>query len=193
MVLTAENCKPPSALPFRVNAWEDLCCFEETERWHNKEQFLKAARQRLDEGLNCVTLVQDGKLAFIDWINLSSTESTFGYVGQTVQFLPHSSAQFSAYVHPVFRRRGLFTDGLAHVARFIFEKSDTRYAMAGVHSDNLPAVKGHLVIGFETVALLETKRRLGRTRYAAHLCSPHLILRPIGTDGVWQVAQLARL
>lgn len=189
MVATRESRVPPvTDLPFRINCWEDLERFEETERWHNRGEFLARARERLDRGTDCITLVQDGQLAFVDWMKADSKQALFNYVGHTVVFPPRSSTQFSGYVHPAHRGRGLFLEGMRRVLDHLFEKTDTRYAMAAVEGDKAIPFHGHLKVGFDTIATLETRRVLGRTRYAGlPISSRFALVRVADGDATWRI------
>lgn len=187
MAATRETYAPPQTeLPFKINSWSDLEYFEETERWHDRQAFLDIARQRLDNGIRCITLVQNRQLAFVDWIRPDSDRATFGYVGQTVAFPSYSSTQFSAYVHPAHRGRGLFHEGMRRVLDHLFKETDTLFAMAAVEGTNRIAFNGHLKVGFDTVATLATRRLLGHTTFIGESRLPSFALQPQeGIPGTW--------
>lgn len=194
MAATRESREHPrSTLPFKTNSWEDLEHFEATERWHDRKAFLEQARHRIDSGISCITLVLDGQLAFVDWARPNSDRAALGYVGQTVIFPPRVSTQFSGYVHPAHRRKGLFHEGMRRVLHHLFENTDTEYAFAAVEHANASALNAHLRIGFDTIAMLETSRFLGRTHHQGQSLVSTFDLSPEpGESGTWRLERKQR-
>lgn len=189
MAATRESRVPPeTSLPFKVDCWEDLECFEETERWHNKQAFLADAREQLNQGTHCLTLVDHGRLAFVDWMRPDTDRATFGHVGQTVLFPKHCSTQFSGYVHPAHRGQGLFHEGMRRIIDYLFEQTDTEFAMAAVESTNMTAFNGHVRVGFETIAMLETRCLAGKKTFTGQTESASFSLTPADdVSGTWRL------
>ena len=154
---------------FSINNHSDLMLFETTERWHDRKLFIASAKERIQLGQNCVTLAEDGRLAFVGWLAPGSKRSHFGYVRQTVDYPPQTATEYSVYVHPEFRGRGIFSSGLKAVVRFAFENSEVSLLVGAVESVNRAALRGHLNAGFEQLARLSTKCVLGKRRY--ELCT----------------------
>lgn len=173
---------------FQINAAADLACFEETERWHDPKAFLGIAEKRLDEGTISITRVEDNRLAFVAWLAPATEKSTFGYVRQTVQFPPKTATEFGVYVHPWFRRRGLFRQGLKFMAAHAFDATDTDILLGAVHDDNQAALHGHEQAGFRKIATLREKRFLGTAKSTAELHgSDYAIRRAAENDDIWQL------
>lgn len=180
--------KPKSKLPFRVNSWDDLEKFEATESWHNRQKFLDAAKGRLADGACCITLVQDDHLAFIDWVKPDVEKSTFGYIQQTVIFPPRTATQYSGYVHPAYRKRGIYSEGMRHVAEFVFSKTDTVRQLAAVEGSNRVARDIQAKLGARLICLLETRCVLGYKSTSAHMLVPHYRLHRDSSDPfVWHL------
>lgn len=194
MAATRESREHPTTdLPFKNNSWEDLKHFEATERWHDRNVFLNDARDKMDKGISSITLILDGQLAFVDWARPDSDRARLGYVGQTVIFPPRMSTQFSGYVHPAHRGRGLFHEGMRRVLHYLFENTDTEYAFAAVEHTNETAFKAHLRIGFDTIAMLETTCFLGRVRYRGRpLVSTFDLVRESGDAATWRLERRQR-
>lgn len=184
---------PKTSLPFKTNSWDDLERFEATERWHDRKVFLEQARENMEKGISCITVVLDGQLAFVDWARPDSDRARFGYVEQTVIFPPRVSTQFSGYVHPAHRGRGLFHEGMRRVLHHLFENTDTEYAFAAVEHTNATAFNAHLRIGFDTIAMLETSCFLGRTRYRGQsFLSTFELLREQDEKNTWRLERKQR-
>lgn len=180
--------KPRTSLPFRVNSREDLEKFEETENWHHRHAFIDAAKARLDDGANCITLVQDDRLAFIDWVKSDVKKSTFGYVKQTVIFPPNTTAQYSGYVHPAYRKRGIYSEGMRQVAEFVFANTDSARQIAAVEGHNEVARKIHIKMGARLIILLRARCILGYRSTSARVLVPEYRVRRDMEDGsVWHL------
>ena len=178
---------------FQVNAAEDLACFEETERWHDRDEFLNVAQERLGEGTISITRVEDDRLAFVAWLGPATAESTFGYVRQTVRFPANTATEYGVYVHPAYRRRGLFQQGLKFMAAHAFDATDTDILLGAVHDDNPAALHGHRRAGFENIATLTDRRFLGTARSTAAAHGQGYTISPIPErDSAWLLRKTAR-
>lgn len=177
---------------FKVNSADDLTCFEETERWHNREEFLSVAAERIDAGEISITRVEDDRLAFVAWLAPATEQSTFGYVHQTVRFPPKTATEYGVYVHPAFRRRGLFKQGLKFLAAHAFDATGADILLGAVHSDNHAALHGHSQAGFEKIATLTERRFLGDTKSTAEAHnSGYMISCPPRGDSAWQLEKVS--
>ena len=178
-----------SSLPFKRNDWGDLTCFEQTERWLSRDQFLSIARERLDEGIWGYTLVEDGVLLYYAWVAHNVAQSVFPYVGQTVTYPAHTATSYAGYVNPRGRGRGLFTEGLRHFLGDTFNHTDSQRLFAGVEGHNRAALRCHEKAGFSHVATFSTSRRLGSASCSGALEPAHfgLDLTAAGTAH-WTVA-----
>lgn len=172
---------------FRINAAGDLACFEETERWHDREEFLSVAEQRLDDGTISITRVEDNRLAFVAWLAPATEESVFGYVRQAVRFPPNTATEYGVYVHPGFRRKGLFKQGLKFMAVHAFAETPTEILLGAVHDDNPAAFRGHKQAGFTNIATLTEKRFLGTAKSSAEVHRPDYAIHRAGDGGGWQL------
>ncbi len=187
LAITKDSRKPLDLnLPFKINQWEDLECFEETESWHNKKYFLSNAQEQLNSGAICVTLVQNQQLAFISWVKPESTKSTFGSVKQTVFYPPYTSTQYSGYVHPNHRGKRIFVEGLNFLAHYVFDETDTKLAVAAVDANNLPAMKSHLTSGFEPIARFDTTQLFGNEKFYMAELTPHYKFSRVNT-ATWRL------
>lgn len=195
MAVHRDKWQPPARdLPFRIDSRDDLELFEETESWHDRRVFLANAQRSLDAGTHSITLVRDDRLAFVAWFKPGQAESTYGFVDQTVVFPPKCATNFSLYVHPAYRRQGIFLEGMRFRARYMFEETDTAVAIAAVEWPNPAAITGHLKAGYETIAVLETARFLGRARHLAAALQPGVTLRrndPAGARWKLEIAERA--
>lgn len=188
MAATRETRIPPQVdLPFKVDSWDDLEKFQPTERWHHRESFLADARNKLNQGIHCITLVQDSQLAFVDWVRPGSNQARFGHVDQIVLFPERVSTQFSGYVHPAHRGKGLFLEGMRRILDYVFEQTDTQYAFAGVEQGHTIAYQSHLKVGFEVIARMDTRHRLGRVRYSGQSLSPGFSLAASQSPNTWHL------
>lgn len=167
---------------FQVNAAEDLACFEETERWHDRAAFLGTAEERLSEGTISITLVEDNRLAFVAWLAPATSESTFGYVRQTVRFPAKTATEYGVYVHPAYRGKGLFQQGLKFMAAHAFDATDTDILLGAVHDDNPAALHGHRRAGFAHIATLTDRRFLGTARSTAEAQGHGYTISPAPDD-----------
>ena len=177
---------------FHVNSPSDLACFEETERWHDRDEFLAIADERLDAGTISITLVEDRRLAFVAWLAPATEKSTFGYVRQTVHFPPKTATEYGVYVHPEFRRRGLLRQGLEFMSVHAFAETDTDILLGAVHDDNHAALRGHIDAGFENIATLTEKRLFGtaRSSVGVHATGFEFLRMPDSRD-TWSLAKAA--
>ena len=190
LYLMAMSEAPPSTSgegpAFKVNDTADIACFEETERWHDRGDFLSIAEQRFDEGTISITRVEDNRLAFVAWLAPATQESVFGYVRQTVRFPPNTATEYGVYVHPAHRRKGLFQQGLKFMAAHAFDHTDTEILLGAVHDDNRAARRGHEQAGFANIATLTEKRFLGTAKSAAEAHgSGYTIDRAPDSDSAW--------
>lgn len=194
--LMAMSQTPPTAgengPDFNVNATADLRCFEETERWHNREEFLSVAEERLADGTISISRVEDNRLAFVAWLAPATEKSTFGYVRQTVHFPPDTATEYGVYVHPGFRRKGLFQHGLKFMAVHAFSETKTDILLGAVHSDNRAALRGHEQAGFRNIATLTESRFLGTAKIAAEVHGPGYTIRRAENDAAWQLEKERR-
>ena len=172
---------------FRINAAGDLACFEETERWHKRVEFLSVAEQRLDNGTISITRVEDNRLAFVAWLAPATEESVFGYVRQVVRFPPNTATEYGVYVHPGFRRKGLFKQGLKFMAVHAFAETPTEILLGAVHNDNPAAFHGHEQAGFTNIATLTEKRFLGTAKSSAEVHRPEYAVHRAGNGSAWQL------
>jgi L-amino acid N-acyltransferase YncA len=177
---------------FKLNSTEDLVCFEETERWHDRDEFLAIADERLDAGTISITLVEDRRLAFVAWLAPATEKSTFGYVRQTVHFPPKTATEYGVYVHPEFRRRGLFRQGLEFMSVHAFAETDTDILLGAVHDDNHAALRGHIEAGFQNIATLTERRLAGTARSSVdvHAAGYQCRRMPDSRDA-WSLARAA--
>lgn len=167
---------------FQVNAVDDLTCFEETERWHDRAAFLSIAEERLGEGTISITRVEDNRLAFVAWLAPATAESTFGYVRQAVRFPAKTATEYGVYVHPAYRGKGLFQQGLKFMAAHAFDSTDTDILLGAVHDDNPAALHGHRRAGFEHIATLTDRRFVGTTRNTAEAHGRGYTISPASDD-----------
>ena len=163
-----------ASLPFKRNDWDDLTCFQQTERWLSRDAFLAMARERLDEGIWGYTLAEDGVLLYYAWVRHDVPRSVFPYVGQTVAFPPHTATSYAGYVHPKGRGRGLFTEGLRHFLGDTFNHTGSQRLFAGVEGHNRAALRCHEQAGFTHVATLSTQHRLGSATSSGALEPDHV-------------------
>ena len=179
-----------SSLPFNYNSWDDLACFEQTERWLAREQFLAEARQRLDDGNCCVTLVEDGVLVYSAWYRPNARMTPFPHVGQKIEFPEGTATTYNSYSHPKARGRGIHTNGLRARVAGAFADPACRFAFAAIEPSNIPPWKAAMKVGFRHMLTLTTRRRLGRAVMAASLMpdAPGLALDAV-EPGVWRLRE----
>lgn len=189
LAMTKDSCRPyETSLPFKINQWEDMAFFEETESWHNKESFLKTMSEKKLSGENCVTLVLDNKLAFINFFGLNSKQSFLSDVGIKVLYPANTATQYSAYIHPQFRGKGIYRLAKKFISNYLFENTNTRLYVGAVRCDNRAAHKGQIASGLHSVARLERSCRFGRVTKSVFELHPDYSLQPVADKpACWQL------
>lgn len=192
MSMTADCCRPfQSTLPFKVNQWDDFAHFEETESWHNKTDYLKQIALQQKNGGNCVTLVLDNKLIFSNFFGLNSPSSFFSDVSIKVLYPPSTTTQYSAYIHPAYRGKGIYVDSKKFISNYLFNNTNTKLYVGAVKCENRAAHKGQLASGLHSVARIEKTCFLGRRANSVDLLHPDYQLLIVEHDtSTWKLEHL---
>lgn len=192
MAMTEDSCRPSeTTLPFKVNHWEDMEFFEETESWHNKENFLNMMKERKRNGGNCLTLVLDNQLAFVNFFGLNSKQSFFSDVNIKVSYPPNTTTLYSAYIHPQHRGKGLYSIGQKFIINHLFNSTDTKFCVCAVKCENRAAHKGQMASGLNSVARLERSCLFGNvTRNVFELHPDYKMFAVEGEPASWRLELL---
>ena len=189
LVMTKDSCRPyESGFPFRVNQWEDLEHFEATESWHNKKSFLEYMNKQRLAGKNCATLVINKQLAYVSIFSLNESFSFFSDVGLKIYYPSFTTTAYSAYVHPVHRGQGVFSQGKRFISNYLFQNTDTKLFVSAVRCENRSAHKGNLASGLHSVARLGRACRFGHVKTRVDELHPNYKLQTVeGNPASWQL------
>ena len=189
LVMTKESCQSyDSKFSFRVNQWEDLEYFEETESWHNKKDFLENVNKKKLAGENCVTLVINKQLAYVSFYSISESYSFFRDVDIKIYYPLFTTTAYSAYVHPEHRGKGIFSLGKKFISNYLFKNTETKLFVSAVRCENRSAHKGNLASGLHSVARLERSCRFGYVTNRVDELHPNYKLRVVeGKSKSWQL------
>lgn len=189
LAMTKDSCRPfETSLPFKINQWQDMAFFEETESWHNKQNFLKIMSEKEHNGENCVTLVLNNQLVFVNFFGLNSKQSFFSDVGIKVLYPANTTNQYSAYIHPQHRGKGIYQIAKKFVSNYLFENTNTRLYVGAVRCDNRAAHKGQIASGLHSVARLERSCLFGNvTKSVFELHPDYKLLAVEGEPASWRL------
>lgn len=154
---------PSSSGRFRKNTIQDLVCFEPGEKWQSRQQFLRSASQRLQEGEIAYTCGEDGRLFHCTWLVPRQEKAFFNAVGMEFDFPAGTAVIYDAYTFPTRRGKGLWGDCMRQIIRDIMEETDATQIMMCAVSDNGPSRHVIESLGFR------------------HDCSLHCLKTPFST------------
>ncbi|WP_167761403.1 GNAT family N-acetyltransferase [Duganella callida] len=147
----------------RVNAIDDLLCFEPGESWQSRDAYLSSALERLEAGTQAYTICVDGQLAHSGWMSRQSA-SYMTEVKQQIELPEGSVTLYDFYSHPDWRGRGYYRLTLSRMLRDAFASPATQYAYIMVLADNGPSRHVIEKLGFAFQAAYFLERRGGQER-----------------------------
>lgn len=156
----------------KINCWDHVELFEQTERWLTKDAFIRMARSRFDAGTYFFSIVDEGVLACSTWMQPHRDHVHFTEVDQGIDFPPRSAAGFNAYANPRFRGRGHYHSCRIASLRWAFEQNGNEHVFAAIDPKNTVSLHVNTKVGFQPYALLTREIRFGRERKTAELITP---------------------
>jgi RimJ/RimL family protein N-acetyltransferase len=156
--------RPEAELGWRINHWADLEHFEPTERWHDRADFLRQARDRLNEGQLVFTALRDSRLAHFAWVIPEQRRAWFPYVEQHYDFPPATAVMFNMYTHPDYRGSGLHQASMRLCARHALLNPETRQVYAATEGNNPASWVVANRVGGRCIEVLYQYTRFGHKR-----------------------------
>ncbi|MBB4632618.1 GNAT family N-acetyltransferase [Sphingosinicella soli] len=164
----------PDTLDIRINDMAHVERFEQTEPWQSRDDFIAAARQRIETGTSLLFSVAhaDGPLLGFGIAQPNARETLYTHVGQRVLWPERTATMFGGYIHPMARGRGLHTALQTARIHYLVGTLGMRWVVSAVVSDNAAALASAGKTNAHPVAILNTRRRLGRARMTARRLDP---------------------
>jgi ribosomal protein S18 acetylase RimI-like enzyme len=117
-----------------------------------------AARQRLAHGRRCFAVWVAGEIAAYGWV--SQGEESVGELERAFRLQPDAAYIWDCATLPPFRRRGLYSSLLRHIAGTL-RAEGVRRLWIGASRRNRPSIVGFANAGFQPVINLTYVRVLG--------------------------------
>jgi ribosomal protein S18 acetylase RimI-like enzyme len=110
---------------------------------------IKIIKRRLEAGKRCFSAQIDGRLASYCWVSRSA--ECIGEIEHEIHFEPDEAYIWDCMTLPEFRRRGLYTALLNHMAGEI-RRDGVRWLWIGSSVNNYASMRGFLKAGYQPVA-----------------------------------------
>lgn len=143
--------EPAIPLTFRQIGPESLPALTQTLGEATSREFMS----RLESSRRCYAAWAESGLAGYGWVSFE--EEFIGELNLRVHLLPGEAYIWDCVTFPTFRRQGLYSTLLIHIAQDLSAKGFCR-AWIGADLDNIPSQRGIARAGFQPVAdLVETR------------------------------------
>ncbi len=152
----------PLTVTVAHNSWDHMERFQQTERWFPKDQFLRAADQRIKNGGHIFSALYGDILGSFIWATRQRDMIHFGEVDQDVSLLPYSNSLYHGYTNPTARRRGLYVACYTEALKHAFNTMGLEHVYTAVNPTNEAAVRTCERLGFARISLLYRYVRAGR-------------------------------
>lgn len=148
---------------FKVNSEGDIFCFQQTERWLNRDSFIAEARRRISNAIRIYTITNNDIILHYGWLVSHQERDWFPYIQQYFDFPLKTAVLFNFYTHPTARGRGLYQRAMARMAHDAARIENAEHVFIAVESHNRSSRHAVEKVGFQSVAIPYLRQHFGRT------------------------------